>query len=257
MAKQNVINSNFGSATNGQIFVVDSTQSDGYRFGLRSTYANAAAPTVNDDSGDGFVPGSQWLDTTNDLLYYCVDNTLGAAIWKLVPNMSVAGNADFQVGGVSQFSSSSAGCKVRGENNNTAVSAGFIGEVIGSTLAVGSAVTLSDNTLANVTSISVTAGKWLISCSAVFRATGANAGTTQLIAAMGTTSASLTGTVMGETQAQLPVQPVNGISDVSVVIPGFSIALSTTTTYFLVVRADNSSTFNMSAYGRIQAVRIA
>lgn len=41
----------------------------------------AAAPTVNDDSGDGYIPGSQWTDTTNGHTYECVDNTLGAAVW--------------------------------------------------------------------------------------------------------------------------------------------------------------------------------
>ena len=40
-----------------------------------------AAPTVNDDSGDGYVVGSQWIDVTADRAYTCVDNTLGAAVW--------------------------------------------------------------------------------------------------------------------------------------------------------------------------------
>src|SRR5687767_14274118 len=39
------------------------------------------APTVNDDSGDGYIAGSKWVDTTNDITYICIDNTLGAAVW--------------------------------------------------------------------------------------------------------------------------------------------------------------------------------
>lgn len=41
----------------------------------------AAAPTVNDDSGSGYVVGSRWIDTTNDKEYICLDNTSTAAVW--------------------------------------------------------------------------------------------------------------------------------------------------------------------------------
>lgn len=46
-----------------------------------SVYAQAAAPGVGDDSGDGYEPGSRWVDTTNDKYYVCLDATLGAAVW--------------------------------------------------------------------------------------------------------------------------------------------------------------------------------
>lgn len=41
----------------------------------------AAAPTVNDDSGDGYAIGSRWLDTTNDKEYVALDVTAAAAVW--------------------------------------------------------------------------------------------------------------------------------------------------------------------------------
>jgi hypothetical protein len=43
----------------------------------------AAAPTVNDDAGQGFVIGSAWVDTsaTPDDLYLCTSAALGAATW--------------------------------------------------------------------------------------------------------------------------------------------------------------------------------
>jgi hypothetical protein len=47
----------------------------------KSRYKSTTAPTVNDDAGDGFVPGSIWVDTTGDVQYVCVDNTSGAAVW--------------------------------------------------------------------------------------------------------------------------------------------------------------------------------
>lgn len=40
-----------------------------------------SAPTVNDDSGDGYVAGSIWIDVTNDVGYICLDATLTAAVW--------------------------------------------------------------------------------------------------------------------------------------------------------------------------------
>lgn len=44
-------------------------------------YIKTAAPTVNDDTGDGYKVGDMWLDTTNDITYQAIDVTLGAAVW--------------------------------------------------------------------------------------------------------------------------------------------------------------------------------
>jgi len=40
-----------------------------------------ASPTVNDDADQGYSIGSNWVNTTTNELYICVDNTVGAAIW--------------------------------------------------------------------------------------------------------------------------------------------------------------------------------
>lgn len=53
-------------------------------YSLKCNYAAAAAPTVNDDSGDGYTVGSIWVDTTNDDAYIAVDVTLGAAVWEQI-----------------------------------------------------------------------------------------------------------------------------------------------------------------------------
>ena len=39
------------------------------------------APTVNNDTDEGYVVGSRWFDVTNDKEYVCLDNTDGAAVW--------------------------------------------------------------------------------------------------------------------------------------------------------------------------------
>jgi len=41
----------------------------------------AAAPTANDDSDDGYGPGSLWVNLSADTIYFCVDATVGAAVW--------------------------------------------------------------------------------------------------------------------------------------------------------------------------------
>lgn len=40
-----------------------------------------AAPTSGDDTGDGYSPGSVWVDLTNDKAYVCLDDTSSAAVW--------------------------------------------------------------------------------------------------------------------------------------------------------------------------------
>jgi hypothetical protein len=44
-------------------------------------YRKSAAPTVNDDTADGYKVGDTWLDTTNDRIYTAIDVSAGAAIW--------------------------------------------------------------------------------------------------------------------------------------------------------------------------------
>lgn len=47
----------------------------------RNNYSGTTAPTINDDSADGYAEGSVWYDTTNDEAYICLDATEGAAVW--------------------------------------------------------------------------------------------------------------------------------------------------------------------------------
>lgn len=47
-----------------------------------NNYAATSAPTVGDDSGDGYDIGSRWFDITNDKAYVCIDASVGAAVWK-------------------------------------------------------------------------------------------------------------------------------------------------------------------------------
>ena len=51
---------------------------------------SASAPTVDDDSGDGYAVRQQWLDSTTGTLYVLTDATAGAAVWRSVLSSSGA-----------------------------------------------------------------------------------------------------------------------------------------------------------------------
>ncbi len=50
----------------------------------KSNLSAAVAPTINDDSGDGYSIGSFWVDTATDTGYMLMDATVGAAVWKQI-----------------------------------------------------------------------------------------------------------------------------------------------------------------------------
>ena len=57
----------------------------------------SAAPTADDDDGDGYMVGSIWVDTTNHAVYFCEDATTSSAVWRQIWPMAAPG-ADFDFG---------------------------------------------------------------------------------------------------------------------------------------------------------------
>ena len=47
----------------------------------KNKFDATSAPTVNNDTDEGYTVGSKWYDVTADLGYVCLDNTDGAAVW--------------------------------------------------------------------------------------------------------------------------------------------------------------------------------
>lgn len=50
-------------------------------FTKKHNFSASTAPTVNEDTGDGYSVGSWWFDTTADKVYTCLDATAAAAVW--------------------------------------------------------------------------------------------------------------------------------------------------------------------------------
>jgi len=49
-------------------------------------------PTVNDDDTRGFDVGSRWTNTALDKVFFCTDNSSGAAVWKDVSTSGAGGH---------------------------------------------------------------------------------------------------------------------------------------------------------------------
>lgn len=53
-----------------------------YRGMFTRRYSEAGDPDVNDDVDLGFEIGDIWVNTGDDGVFICTDNTDGAAVWK-------------------------------------------------------------------------------------------------------------------------------------------------------------------------------
>ena len=146
-----------------------------------------------------------------------------------------------------------------GTGTNDNASAGNVGEYIQSTVASGSAVTLTTATGNNVTSISLTAGDWDLDGQVDF-SPAATTSVTQLNSSISLTSATLSpqagGSGLGPDGTTTINQPAE-VPTALICLPTFTTRLSiaATTTVFLVAQA-NFTVAAMTAYGTIRARRI-
>lgn len=141
-----------------------------------------------------------------------------------------------------------------GTTTNDAADAGIVGELADSVITVGSAVSLTSTTAANVTSLSLSAGDWDVY------------GTVQYDIAGTTTSSDMTGGI-NTTSATLPTAGSEnntynvtaafgtGSSYFTCVMPRVRVSLAGTTSVYLIARATFAiSTFK--AFGRLTARRV-
>lgn len=134
---------------------------------------------------------------------------------------------------------------------NSNAPAGQVGEYISATVLVGAAVSLTTNVVANITSISLTAGDWDVSGSVGFAPAGGTT-TVNVLAAINTVSATLPLSSSGAYSLISPAQVVGA----SAVLPVAStrLSLAGTTTVFLVAMSGFTGSTS-AAYGFIGARR--
>lgn len=127
----------------------------------------------------------------------------------------------------------------------------LVGSSISSAIPTGSAVTLSSNTAANVTSISLTPGTWAVTGAVYFKPAAANSSLFET--SINTTSATVSTTVPQFTS--IPIVITANSAVVTQNIPMNIITVASNTTYYLVAR-QTFSAGSSAAFGSITALRI-
>ena len=146
---------------------------------------------------------------------------------------------------------------VQGTTTNDNAAAGDVGEYIEGS---ASAVSLTTATLANVTSISLTAGDWSLA-SSLFTNAGTSTTVSLIEWAISKTSASLPGLtdgipVSGQFQTFERANGTTVNDDKALPIPTIRVLLASTTTIYLVVRETFASGTGVTANGWLGATRI-
>ncbi len=141
---------------------------------------------------------------------------------------------------------------VLGTITNDNANAGYVGEYTSSAVAAGSAVALTTNVTANVTSISLTAGDWDVT-GIVQYTPGATTSVTQLTQGSSSTSATLG--AQGSFSKFVTAASVLTAVDPAWNLPATRFSLAATTTIYL-VSAATFTVSTLSAYGIIRARRV-
>lgn len=164
-------------------------------------------------------------------------------------------DGDVKVGSTTAIDlASTAAVSIRGTNTNDSAATGFVGEYVSSAVATGSAVSSTGTTQwFDVTSISLTAGDWDISCVIAGKDNGAtiSAWTGGIGTATGNNGAGL---VQGDNRLNMSI-PNSTEGDIGLSIPAWRVSITSTTTYYLKALFIFSAGTPQS-YGRISARRV-
>lgn len=69
-----------GASGDGGVALTDNFKS----LADRAPYEAASNPGTSDDSTDGFSPGDRWLNTSTRVMWACISNSPGAAVWRFI-----------------------------------------------------------------------------------------------------------------------------------------------------------------------------
>lgn len=156
---------------------------------------------------------------------------------------------------VTNLDATAGGTAILGTNTNDLASEGYVGQWLQSIVTSGSAVSLTTGTLANVTSVTLTAGDWDVTGMVVLVPTGTTT-LTQVQYGVWTANNALDNVTSanGNTGIWSQASAVPN-SDLSFQIANYRVSIAATTTIYLNVQA-NFGASTLSAFGRISARRV-
>lgn len=231
--------------TTGQVLTKISNTS--YDFGWATPAGSSGAPaSIQDDGTNIYIAMS---DTNGQLVLDGSGNPIFSL--EVFPPASIPNIAGYASGPYSAVVVN----KVKGVTDGSDATAGDDGEVISSTVLIGSAVALTDGVVANIASIILTPGDWDVNIGAGF--TGGATTTTTLVAATIHTTNNALANIPGS-QFQQPFPGGQAIFNVQDFMTAagprrFSVSVNTTIYFNVYVRFAVST---CSAYGIIRARRI-
>lgn len=202
---------------------------------------------INDINGNTEIA---FISTPSAVNYINISNSAST----VAPQVSALG-ADSNIA-LNMVGKGTSGVIAQGRSTNTNPPSGYIGEFSSSNIVAGFAISLSTNTAASITSLSLTAGDWNIWGAIAFQS-GLTTNITQMISAISNANNTLPSTVIGVDYNQSInnyTSFVPGITTFSFPVAEGRVSFSSTTSIYLIAQA----TFTVStliAYGCLYARR--
>jgi hypothetical protein len=168
-----------------------------------------------------------------------------------VSSITIAGGTSASnPGSITLDGSQNGSVRIKGSPTNDNAATAYVGEYLSSTITSASPVSLTTGTVANITSLSLTAGDWHVWGDVGFTPGGSTT-VTYIAGGVGTTSATLTADQYFATPLQSVVPSIGPIA----ATPIARVSVTGTTTVYLVAQS-GFAVSTMAAFGKIQARRI-
>lgn len=249
------------TVNDGDIAVTGTTTITGFgtlTAGIKKVLTFSGALTLTYNATSLILPGAANITTAAGDV--AIMRSLGSGNWKCISYQRAANlyavsgnNADITSMTALTTINRTGGTAIKGTNTNDDAAAGYVGEAITSTIATGSAVSLTTGVTANVTSISLTAGDWDVS-GVVLMNSGGTTNVTRVSA--GTSSTSATADITKGYYSHIHSGYVPGGGQFRAMPLNTSrFSLSATTTIYLVALAEFTVS-TCTAYGTILARRV-